>query len=234
MKTMKVILKILILIFILMPLLLILTPHEPPSVWVEIHDVSPSYGNGELERVIGVLEKHDVERAVIFVIPNHGGSAPIGEYKEFTGYLKELQGEGYEVGAHGYEHKRFEFYCPQDEARLRLNLAVDEFRSAGLEPQVFSAPGFLVKGESVDVLENGFGEVYFFNKIIKGDENHDYFFHEFTYFRLPGWAVMPLAKASYSASRSDVYRLSIHVDRIDGGKLLFLEEFLDFTDAKNA
>jgi predicted deacetylase len=227
MKTMKVIL-------IVAMLFLILAPHEPPAVWIEIHDVSPAYGNGELERVIEVLERHDVERAVIFVIPNHGGSTPLERYPEFTGYLKELQGEGYEVGAHGYDHSNFEFYCPEDEARLRLNLALDEFHAAGLEPQVFSAPGFLIKKESVNVAENGFGEVYFFNKIIKGDENHDYFFHEFTYFHLPKWAVMPLAKASYGASRSDVYRLSVHIDNMDSEHLVLLDEFLDFTDAKNA
>ena len=221
-------------ILVVLMLFLIGTPHEPPSVWVEIHDVSPAYGNGELERIVAVLEKHDVERAVIFVIPNHGGSAPLGRYPEFTGYLKELQGEGYEVGAHGYEHSNFEFYCGEDEARLRLNLALEEFKSAGLEPRVFSAPGFLIKKESVNVAENGFDEVYFFNKIIKGDENHDYFFHEFTYFHLPGWAVMPLAKASYGASRSDVYRLSVHIDRMDSEHLGLLDEFLEFTDVNNA
>lgn len=222
----------LVLFFVLF--FLIITPHEKPALWVEIHDVSPAYGDGRLTRVIDTLERHNVERVVIFVIPNHAGSAPLSEHKEFTDYLLELESRGYEIGAHGYTHDGLEFNCPESEARERLDLGKEEFHSAGFAPQVFLAPRFLVSDESLPMLEENFEEIYFFNKIIKGKENHDYFFHEFTYIRLPGWVVMPIAKASYYASRSDVYRLSVHVGETDEEGLQFLDEFLGFTDVKNA
>jgi predicted deacetylase len=212
---------------------LILTPHEPPVVWVEIHDVSPDYGDGELLQVIQVLERHDVERVVIFVIPNHGGQKPISEYPEFAGRLRKLEAMGYEIGAHGYNHDGFEFY-EGGETRERLILIASEFKSAGLSPQVFLAPQFLVKEESLPVLRDNFREVYFLNKITTKEGNHPYVFHEFTWFNLPDWVLLPVAKASYMSSRSDVYRLGVHMGQTDGGRMEFLDEFLGYTDAKNA
>lgn len=211
---------------------LILTPHEMPTVWVEIHDASPAYGADELSKVVDVLEKHGVERVVIFVIPNHGGSTPLSEYSEFTDYLKELQDRGYEIGAHGYTHVGFEFYCSKDEALQRLNLSMGEFSAAGIRPQVFLPPRFFVKGESFTVLEENFEEIYLINKIARDGQALPYFIHEFTWFRLPEWVVMPVAKASYRASRGDVYRLSVHMGKMDGERLEFLDKFLEFVDSK--
>ncbi len=224
METMKGILIIAYVLF------LILAPHDTPAVWVEIHDVSPGYGTDELIKVVEILDKHDVERVVIFVIPNHGGSAPLSEYPEFTDYLKELQAMGYEIGAHGYTHEGFEFYCSRNEALERVNLSVEEFHKAGIYPQVFSAPGFFVKEESLQGLEENFNEVYFFNKIRKNGKDYPYIFHEITWFRLPEWAVMPVAKVSYMASHSDAYRLSLHMGGMNSGRLKFLDEFLGFIE----
>ena len=224
METMKGILIIAYVLF------LILAPHDTPAVWVEIHDVSPGYGTDELIKVVEILDRHDVERVVIFVIPNHGGSAPLSEYPEFTNHLKELHGKGYEIGAHGYTHEGFEFYCSRDEVLQRLNLSMEEFHAIGIYPQVFLPPRFLVKKESNPVLEENFNEVYFFNKIRKNGKDYPYIFHEFTWFRLPEWAVMPVAKVSHKASRSDVYRLSLHIGKMDGGRLEFLDEFLGFIE----
>jgi hypothetical protein len=199
---------------------------------VEIHDVSPAYGYGELSKVIEVLEKHEVERVVIFVIPDHGGSAPVGEYPEFADYLKELQSRGYEIGAHGYTHNGFEFYCSESEAQERLNLSMGEFHTVGFDPQVFLAPRFFIKKESLPALEGNFNEIYFLNKVRKDGKDYPYVFHEFTWFRLPELAVMPVAKVSYRASYSDVYRLSVHMGRMDGERLEFLDKFLSFTNSK--
>jgi predicted deacetylase len=224
METMKGILIIAYVLF------LILAPHDTPAVWVEIHDVSQGYGTDELIKVVEILDRHDVERVVIFVIPNHGGSAPLSEYPEFTNYLKELHGKGYEIGAHGYTHDGFEFYCSRDEVLQRLNLSMEEFHAAGISPRVFLAPRFFVKKESYPMLQENFNEIYFFNKIKKEGQNLPYVIHEFTWFRLPEWAVMPLAKVSYKASRSDVYRLSLHIGKMDEGRLEFLDEFLGFIE----
>ncbi|MEE8403621.1 MAG: DUF2334 domain-containing protein, partial [Candidatus Hydrothermarchaeaceae archaeon] len=176
--------------------------------------------------------KHGVERVVIFVIPNHGGSTPLSEYPEFTDYLKELQGRGYKIGAHGYTHVGFEFYCSEDEALQRLNLGMSEFSAVGIRPQVFLPPRFFVRGESFAVLEENFEEIYLINKVVKNGQDLPYFIHEFTWFRLPEWLVMPAAKASYMASRSDVYRLSVHMGKMDGERLEFLDNFLEFADSK--
>ncbi len=224
MKTMKGILIIAV-------AFLILAPHEAPAVWVEIHDVSPGYGTDELIKVVEILERHDVERVVIFVIPNNGDSAPLSEYPEFTDYLKELQGRGYEIGAHGYTHNGFEFYCSRSEAMQRLNLSMTEFHTAGIYPQVFLPPRFFVKGESFMVLEENFREVYLINKVTKDGHDLPYIIHEFTWFRLPEWMVMPVAKASYMASHGDVYRLSLHIGEMDSERLEFLDKFLGFVDS---
>ena len=227
MKTMKGLLLIAV-------LFLILTPHGTPAVWVEIHDASPAYGTDELSKIVEILDQHEVERVVIFVIPNHGGSAPLGEHPEFVDYLKELEGRGYEIGAHGYTHDGFEFYCSENEARERLNLSMSEFHAAGISPQVFLAPRFFIKKESYPMLQENFNEIYFFNKIKKEGRELPYVYHEFTWFRLPEWLVMPVAKVSYASTRSDVYRLSLHIGRMDSERLEFLDNFLIFTDSQNA
>lgn len=208
------------------------TPSEAPAIWIEIHDASPAYGVDELSRVIEVLEKHKVGRVVIFVIPNHGGIRPLEKYPGFTDYLKELQSRGYEIGAHGYTHTGFEFYCSREEALERLNLSLGEFHDVGIYPQVFVPPRFLVKSGSLAVLEENFEEVYLIDRIIKNGQTLPYIIHEFTWFRLPEEKVMPVAKASYSVSRGDVYRLSVHMGRMDDERLDFLDKFLGFIDSK--
>ncbi len=213
---------------------LILPLHAAPDVWVEIHDVSPSYGTEELSKVVEVLEKHDVDRVVIFVIPSHGGSAPLSEHPEFSDYLKELESRGYEIGAHGYTHRRHEFYRPKDEVIKLLNQSMTEFHAAGFDPQVFLPPRFLLNDEGLKVIEENFEETYLIHKVLKDGKSLRYFYHEFTWSHYPEWIVMPVAKASYLSSRSDVYRLSVHIDRMDNERLEFLDDFLDFTDVKNA
>lgn len=233
MKTMKGILILIIAVaFLILTPLKVLTPHETPAIWVEVHDVSPAYGVDELSKVVRVLEKHEVERVVIFVIPNHGGSTPLSEYPEFTDYLEELQNNGYEIGAHGYTHRGFEFYCSRSEALQRLNLSMGEFHAAGIYPQVFLPPRFFVKGESFMVLEKNFKGIYLINKIVKDGQDLPYIIHEFTWFRLPEWMVMPIAKVSYTASRGDVYRLSLHMGKMDSERLEFLDKFLGYVDSK--
>lgn len=212
--------------------ILILFPHEPPAVWVEVHDVSPVYGADELSKVVEVLEKHNVDRVVIFVIPNHGGSAPLSEHPEFTDYLKELEGRGYEIGAHGYMHSRHEFNCSGDEAMHLLNLSIGEFHAVDIRPQVFLPPRFILSDESSAVLDDSFGEIYLKRKVVKGGEEFPYVYNELAWYRLPKWIIMAIAEASYGASRSDVYRLSLHMGMIDGKRLECLEKFLEFTDSK--
>ncbi len=211
----------------------IITPIKAPSLWVEINDASPAYGTYELSKVIGVLEKHRVERVVIFVIPDHGASAPLSKYPKFVGYLKELQGNGYEIGAHGYTHSGFEFYCSKDKALQLVNQSLEEFSAAGISPRVFSPPRFFVKEESFTVLEENFEEVYLINKVISGGKEHAYPIHEYTWFRLPHWMVMPVAKASYIASTNDVFRLSLHIGRMDSERLEFLDKFLEYVESRN-
>jgi predicted deacetylase len=111
---------------------------------------------------------------------------------------------------------------------------MSEFHAAGIGPQVFLAPRFFIKKESYPMLQENFNEIYFFNKIKKEGQELPYVYHEFTWFRLPEWMVMPVAKASYMASRSDVYRLSLHIGRMDSERLEFLDNFLIFTDSQNA
>lgn len=210
-----------------------ITPIKTPSLWVEIHDASPAYGTYELSKVIEILEKHRVKRVVIFVIPDHGASAPLSKYPKFADYLKELQGRGYEIGAHGYTHRGFEFYCSKDTALQLVNQSLEEFSAAGISPNIFSPPRFFVKRESLTVLEENFEEVYLINKVISGEKEYAYSIHEYTWFRLPQWMIMPVAKASYIANTNDVFRLSLHIGRMDSERLEFLDKFLEYVESRS-
>ncbi len=215
--------------------LLALPPgHAAPSqIWVEIHDASPGYGVEALEEILAVLEKHNIHRTVVFVIPNHAGTTPLSEYPEFTEYLKEKESRGIEIGAHGYTHEGFEFRCSKGEAQELVRRSREEFVKAGFEPRTFAPPRYLVTGEALGVLRQEYGSIYLLTKIVTPQGEIPSMTHDFTY-GLPHQIVLALAKLTYLLNRKGIYRLSIHIDYADNRESQeFLEEFLTWTDQRS-
>jgi hypothetical protein len=220
-------------LFLFIALLTFPSVHETPSqIWVEVHDSSPGYGTETLEDILTILGRHEVDRTIIFVIPNHGGGKPLSSYPEFVHYLQEKSAEGVEIGAHGYTHKGFEFRCSGEEGEARLLDSSREFRAVGLSPKVFAPPRYLVTRDSLDVLLDNYDAIFLFTKIVTPHEKVPSIAHDFT-LGFPNWLALPLGKLSYYLNRGGIYRLVIHLDYTSNEESLeFLDEFLSWTDQK--
>lgn len=210
--------------------------NEAKELWIEVHDVSPSYGAEPLLEVVNVLDRHSkaYSRAVLLVIPNHGGSAPLSGYKEFTRLLAELERRGYSLGVHGYAHpdplRSREFNVKAEDARSLVDSALDEFEAAGLgRPEIFAPPGWVASQEVEGVLRENFQYVYYFYYIDAGRATLPYESHEYTWYRLnPG-----LWKAKFDYARTKgVFRLSLHVGAVNSEEnLKFLDDFLAYVES---
>ncbi|MFQ5887144.1 MAG: DUF2334 domain-containing protein [Candidatus Hydrothermarchaeales archaeon] len=205
------------------------------QVWVEIHDTSPGYGTEKLEEVTKILDRHKVDRKIIFVIPNHNNATPLSEYLGFAGYLKTKEEEGYIIGAHGYTHRGFEFYTSRKKAEELIEASEAEFNTCGIKPQVFYPPRYLVSGSSLEVLKRHYDEIYMVNKVLTDGRVLPYGVHEFTWFEMDHRITLPLAKLSYLLSKQQVFRLSVHIGAVNSPEnLRFLDEFLTWSGHINA
>ncbi|MFQ5815985.1 MAG: DUF2334 domain-containing protein [Candidatus Hydrothermarchaeaceae archaeon] len=205
------------------------------EVWIEVHDVSRGYGAKPLLEVVDVLDRHPnaYTRAVILVIPNHGGGSPLRNYPEFTEVLGELEKRGYTLGVHGYAHpvplRGREFMVSGASAVSLVSTALDEFDSAGLgRPSIFAPPGWGASTEVAGVLIRNFRYVYYYYYV--GTENAvlPHPVHEYTWYRLnPGlWK----AKLDYRRTRG-VFRLSVHLGAANSKEnLKFIDDFLAYVE----
>lgn len=204
------------------------------ELWIEIHDVSPSYGYEKLDEILRVIEKHQggYEKVVLFVIPNHGGKAPLHKYPEFTAKLKELQERGYILGVHGYTHleplKHFEFDCSVEEASGLLSRIQYEFNESGLElPSYFVPPAWRTSYSVDDYLRSNFEYVYylFYIDTPRGTlpyNSHEYIWHELEL------GSLAQAKKDYENTEG-VFRFTMHVGAVNNEKgLEFIDEFLSW------
>ncbi len=205
------------------------------EVWVEVHDVSPGYGVDKLAEVLEILDKHEVDKKIIFVIPNHNNVTPLTKYPKFVEYLKTKESEGYSIGAHGYTHRGFEFYTSWEKAEGLVKSSELEFDAVDMKPQAFYPPRYLVSGESLDVLKDHYSEIFFINKVSYDETVLPYWSYEFTWFDLDHRITLPLAKLSYRFSDQKVFRLSVHIGAVNSPEnLRFLDEFLNWTDDINS
>lgn len=126
----------------------------PPPV-ILIHDVTPYYSR-ELEEVVGVIEKYNYSsRTVLFVIPrfdppHHGDRWDLRRNEGFVDYLHALEGEGYRVELHGYEHTYHEFNCSYEIAREKLENATKLMGELGFENMsLFLPPAWALNNDSM-------------------------------------------------------------------------------------
>ncbi|NOZ58625.1 MAG: DUF2334 domain-containing protein [Euryarchaeota archaeon] len=197
-----------------------------PALWVEVHDLSPGYATMPLERLLDITGGR-AERVVVFVIPRRGGVEPISEYPEFVDFLRRLEDRGVEVGAHGLTHRGFEFLTTREGAAELTAAVRREFRRAGFEPRVFSPPRYLVSPQALEQLSWEYHQVYLLDGVVCSGGFLPYYTREFTAGREQR-LLMPLARLSLLLTRSEVYRLSVHMAYLNNESLRFLQEFLSW------
>jgi peptidoglycan/xylan/chitin deacetylase (PgdA/CDA1 family) len=220
-------------IFVILLFVFFKTQSPAHVIWVEIHDFSPGYGTEEMDELLLVLDRHQIDRIIVFVIPNRNENEPIHENEDFVEYLHQLQETGVEVGAHGYSHNGFEFYKSSNEVETLVGKSMDVFSKADIYPRSFYPPRYLVKKEGQEVLEKHYSQIFLLNKVVIDKRTYPYLAYEF----LPGMAPMvlkPIAnyayKKIYIRSSSPVFRLNIHLGDIDAETLEDLDDFLTFVD----
>lgn len=151
-----------------------------PALVVSIHDVSP-LTQKVTDEILRDLKEVGVERTSLLVIPDHHHKAMIGEDSGFCEWLRGLQRDGHEVVLHGYYHKRpkkegggwwqrlvtehytageGEFFdLTENQARVRLEKARQEFAAEGFHPTGFIAPAWLL-GQDAETAVRKAGFVY--------------------------------------------------------------------------
>ena len=138
------------------------------SLVVSIHDVAPSTRE-TTEKIVAELAQRGVRACSLLVVPDYHHQGKFLEDRQFVSWLGNLEAQGHEIVIHGYFHERprrireslrdqlitqiytqgeGEFYdLSYGEALQRIARARDEFRAAGLSPQGFVAPAWLLNSE---------------------------------------------------------------------------------------
>lgn len=132
---------------------------------VSIHDVSPRTFPDSVE-MLDCLRRLGVKRTSLLVVPDHHRRGHFLEDAQFCQWLREQAAAGHEIVAHGYCHERArrpaertcdkwvtrvytsgegEFYdIEEQEAARLLGRARADFAQAGLHPEGFIAPAWLL------------------------------------------------------------------------------------------
>ncbi|MGN6850302.1 MAG: DUF2334 domain-containing protein [Sphingomicrobium sp.] len=99
-------------------------PAPPPRLLLaSIHDVSPRF-EGEVDRLIDLLESHVGKRLAMLVVPNHWGDAPIVPGSPFATRLRAWAEQGVEMFLHGFYHRDVSNHDrPADALRARFMTA---------------------------------------------------------------------------------------------------------------
>jgi hypothetical protein len=208
------------------------------ELWIEVHDVSPGYAE-KLDEVLNILEAHPeaYSKAVLFVIPNHGGDAPLHAYPEFVNTLKALDARGYVIGLHGYTHSRPmsrpEFKTTREQAAWLLQRGETEFHASGLRPPShFLPPGWQTSVEVDSMLRERFEYIYYYYFIVSPEgiipsRSLEYVWHGYSY------RALDRARKDY-ATLNGVIRLTIHLGAINTPEgLEFLDSYLGWIEEKS-
>ena len=138
------------------------------SLVVSIHDIAPS--NREIiEPLLTRLGRLGVRVCSLLVVPHYHHSTLIAEDGGFLSWLRDLEAIGHEIVIHGYFHERPQrpgetlrdqvmtrfytqgegefFDLSYDEAFRRITKALEIFKTAGLNPNGFIAPAWLLSAE---------------------------------------------------------------------------------------
>lgn len=75
-----------------------------PLLLASIHDVSPRF-EGEVDRLLELLNPHVGNSVAMLVVPNHWGDAPIIAGSPFAARLRQWADAGIEMFLHGFFHR---------------------------------------------------------------------------------------------------------------------------------
>lgn len=135
---------------------------------VSIHDVEPS-NRAIVAEIMREVASKGVRVCSLLVVPDYHHQGNFAQDRQFTSWLRDLEGQGIEIVIHGYFHERpsppnesmadkfvtqfytrgeGEFYdLAYEDALRRITTARDEFIEAGLRPRGFIAPAWLLNAE---------------------------------------------------------------------------------------
>jgi predicted deacetylase len=139
------------------------------SLVVSVHDVTPS-NRTEVDELLRDIAHRGVRVCSLLVVPDYHHQGNFLQDRQFTAWLRDLEGHGHEIVIHGYFHQRpsrpnesvidklvTRFYTQREgefydldyaEAYRRINTARKEFLEAGLTPRGFIAPAWLLSAEA--------------------------------------------------------------------------------------
>ena len=132
---------------------------------VSVHDVAPATWE-KSQRIVHELQRLRIDAISLLVVPDYHGSGRSMADRAFVDWLRNAEADGHEVIVHGYYHQRprraqetvrdkciTRFYTNDEgefydlayaEALMRLTRAREEFHAAGITPQGFIAPAWLL------------------------------------------------------------------------------------------
>ncbi len=138
---------------------------EVASLVVSIHDIAPS-NRAIVEPLLAELNRLGVQVSSLLVVPHYHHRKLIADDRDFSAWLRDLEGAGHEIVIHGYFHERprranetmrdrliTRFYTqgegeffdlPYEEAFQRISKAQALFAAGGLKPRGFIAPAWLL------------------------------------------------------------------------------------------
>jgi predicted deacetylase len=77
---------------------------EPRRLLASIHDVSPRF-EGEIDRLLDLLQRRVGDRLAMLVVPNHWRQSPIVAGSTFASRLRGWSERGFEIFLHGFYHR---------------------------------------------------------------------------------------------------------------------------------
>ncbi len=178
-----------------------------PDIWVEVHDVSPGYSLEQMKW----LSQLNLSRLIFFVIPARGEREKISDYGKFSTLLRRSK---VEIGIHGYSHEGFEFFCSNAQAEEKLKKAEMEFRKAGIKPEAFFPPRYLISTQALKVCRKKY-PVFLYSGVIDG-QFYPYPYHDFSF--QPFISAELLARACLMINTKEVLRVGVHMSDFSRAK----------------
>ncbi len=206
-----------------------MSPSNPASLLLSIHDVSP-LTLSECAQAVALLAELGIAASAltVLVIPHHEGGAPVDAHPPTIGFLRQLEDAGARLVMHGLTHRmsgrawtplgffrahlfargQGEFHrSDADEARRRLDEGAAILRRAGLEraARSFVPPAWLLsRAARAVVAERGFEFYELFNGIIHHGNRYAR--------RVIGWGSLGAIEATATAVYADLQSATCNVD----------------------
>ncbi len=206
-----------------------MSPSNPASLLISLHDVSP-LTLSECEQAVALLAELGIGASALTVlaIPHHDGGAPIDAHPPTIEFLRRLEEDGARLVMHGLTHRmtgrawsplgffrahlfargQGEFHASDaEEANRRLDEGAAILRRAGLEraTRSFVPPAWLLSRAAREVVaERGFDFYELFNGIIHHGNRYAR--------RVIGWGSLNPVEAIATSIYADLQTLGSNVD----------------------